>query len=145
MLLLLFRILSFDPEPNGPKSMDLKRRLTLYLFGLIIGGGIAYWSYGERLTSGAWLPEAKVKSRLRSTLLAATPAAKQQLEARSLDLGAIRASMESASVDFGASRRNDDSLIYSVTTKVNGAELHLIIGAMRDFDKDTTATLLELR
>ncbi|MCC6939813.1 MAG: hypothetical protein IT226_16480 [Flavobacteriales bacterium] len=145
MLLLLFRIRSFDPEPNGPNSMDLRRRLTLYLFGLIIGGGIAYWTYGERLTNGAWLPEAKVKSRLRSTLLATTPAVEEQLGARSLDLAAIRASMEDADVDFGASRRTDDSLIYSVTTKVNGTELHLVIGALRDFDKDTTATLLGLR
>lgn len=57
------------------------------------------WTYGERLTNGAWLPEAKVKSRLRSTLLATTPAVEEQLGARSLDLAAIRASMEDADVD----------------------------------------------
>jgi len=125
--------------------MDLKRRLTLYLFGLIIGGGVAYWSYGDRLTSGAWMPEAKVKSRLRSTLLRATPAAEQQLAARQLDLMVLRTGMSSAHIDFGASRRTDDSLIYAVELSIGGKDLHLLIGAVRDFDRDSTATLLEVR
>lgn len=125
--------------------MDLRRRLTLYLFGLIIGGGIAYWTYGERLTSGAWLPEAKVKSRLRSTLLKATPTAQLAMEAKDVDLEMLRASMDSARVDFGSSSRGKDSLIYAVRTRLRDRELMLRVSTMRDFDRDSTATLLELR
>ncbi|MBK8226456.1 MAG: hypothetical protein IPK70_04705 [Flavobacteriales bacterium] len=125
--------------------MDLQRRLTLYLFGLIIGGGAAYWFYGERLTSGAWMPEAKLKQRLASTLLKATPSAQVQLDARSITLSGIRHRMDSAQIDFSASRRGPDSLIYAVSAPFNGQYLRLRISAMRDFDRDSTATLLDLR
>lgn len=125
--------------------MDLQRRLTLYLFGLIIGGAAAYWFYGERLTSGAWMPEAKLKQRLASTLLKAAPSAQAQLDARSITLEQIRQRMDSARIDFSASRRGPDSLIYAVSAPFNGRELQLRISAMRDFDRDSTATLLELR
>ncbi|MCB9184236.1 MAG: hypothetical protein H6591_09980 [Flavobacteriales bacterium] len=125
--------------------MDLQRRLTLYLLGLIIGGGLAYWFYGERLTTSAWLPEEKVKSRLRSTLLKASTAAQNELDARHLDLHALRAGMDSASVDFGASTRGDDSLVYAVKARIDGHDLQLRISAKRDFDRDSVATLLDLR
>ena len=130
---------------SSRRTMDLKRRLTLYLFGLIIGGGIAYWSYGERLTNGAWLPEAKVRSRLRTTLLRATPAAEQQMAAHHLDLMVLRTSMTNAHIDFGDSRRTDDSLVYAVDLSYAGKDLHLLVGTVRDFDRDSTATLMELR
>jgi len=125
--------------------MDLQRRLTLYLFGLIIGGGAAYWFYGERLTSGAWMPEAKLKQRLGSTLLKATPSAQEQLDARSITLAEVRHRMDSARIDFSASLRGADSLIYAVRAPFNGRELKLRISALRDFDRDSTATLLDLR
>lgn len=125
--------------------MDLQRRLTLYLFGLIIGGGAAYWFYGERLTSGAWMPEAKLKQRLGSTLLKATPGAQAQLDARTITLDALRLRMDSARIDFSASTRDDATLTYAVTAPYNGTELKLRIRALRDFDRDSTATLLELR
>ncbi|MBK9147856.1 MAG: hypothetical protein IPM12_08570 [Flavobacteriales bacterium] len=125
--------------------MDLQRRLTLYLFGLIIGGAAAYWFYGERLTSGAWMPEAKLKQRLASTLLKAAPSAQAQLDARSITLAEIRHRMDSARIDFSASHRGADSLIYAVRAPFKGKELQLRISALRDFDRDSTATLLELR
>ncbi|MFN3874623.1 MAG: hypothetical protein ACK4L7_01760 [Flavobacteriales bacterium] len=125
--------------------MDLQRRLTLYLLGLIIGGGLAYWFYGERLTSSAWLPEAKLKQRLRSTLLKATPAAQQALDARGITLADLRQRMDSARIDFGASTRGKDSLVYTVAAPFNGARLNLRISALRDYDRDSTATLLEAR
>lgn len=125
--------------------MDLQRRLTLYLLGLIIGGALAYWFYGERLTTSAWLPEEKVKSRLRSTLLQAAPQAQVQLDQRGLDLSVLRRGMDSAKVDFGASTRGDDSLVYMVAAQVNGSELRMRISAKRDFDRDSVATLLDLR
>ncbi|HRD54661.1 MAG TPA: hypothetical protein PKY96_18640 [Flavobacteriales bacterium] len=125
--------------------MDLQRRLTLYLFGLIIGGGAAYFFYGERLTSGAWMPEAKLKQRLRSTLLKATPAAQRELDARSITLDELRQRMDSARIDFSASQRDDATLTYAVSAPYNGSELKLRISAQRDFDRDSTATLIELR
>ena len=125
--------------------MDLQRRLTLYLIGLIIGGGAAYFFYGERLTSGAWMPEAKLRQRLRNTLVKATPAAQSELDVRGLSLSDLRQRMDSARINLGASVRGDDSLIYMVTTPLRGKELTLRIGTLRDFDRDSTATLLGIR
>lgn len=125
--------------------MDLQRRLTLYLFGLIIGGGAAYFFYGERLTSGAWMPEAKLKQRLRNTLLKATPAAQRELDARSITLDELRLRMDSARIDFGASTRDAEALTYSVTAPFKGSVLNMRISGQRDFDRDSTATLIELR
>lgn len=121
--------------------MDLKRRIQLYLVGLIIGGGVAYFIYGDRLTNSAWTPEAKIKQRFRSTLLAATPQAEAQLAERALQLGDIRTSLDSSSVDFSASRRTDDSIYYAVEARVDGRDLSLVIVGLRDFDRDSTATL----
>lgn len=125
--------------------MDLQRRLTLYLLGLIIGGGLAYWFYGERLTTSAWLPEAKLKQRLRSTLVKTTPAAQHALAEQGVTLDALRIRMDSARIDLGASVRGADSIIYAVDAPYNGRRLQLRISALRDFDRDSTATLLELR
>ena len=125
--------------------MGLQRRLTLYLFGLIIGGALAYWYYGQRLTTSAWLPEAKLKQRLRSTLLKSSPAAQDAMDAEGIALGDLRIRMDSATVDFGASDRGKDSIIYAVTAPFNGRELRLRISALRDFDRDSTATLIGLR
>ncbi len=126
-------------------AMDLRRRLTLYLFGLIIGGIAAYMMYGQRLTNGAWLPEQKVKLRLINTLVKATPAAQAELDARATDLQAVREALPKAEVRFGDSQRTDDSLIYAVDAIVGGQPTRLIIGALRDSDRDSTATLLRIR
>lgn len=125
--------------------MDLRRRLTLYLFGLIIGGIAAYMMYGQRLTNGAWLPEQKVKLRLINTLVKAAPSAQAELEARAIDLQVLREAMPTAQVRFGDSRRTDDSLIYAVDATVGGKPTRLTIGALRDSDRDSTATLLGIR
>ena len=104
--------------------MDLQRRLTLYLFGLLIGGGMAYWIYGQRLTSGAWLPENKTKQRLESTLLRSTPAADKDLATWPADL---------------------ESIYYALDGTVNGRDARFVIVGLRDFDRDSTATLWSLR
>ena len=121
--------------------MDLKRRIQLYLVGLIIGGGVAYFIYGDRLTNSAWTPEEKLKQRFRSTLVATTPTAEAQLAERALQLGDIRLALDSASVDLSNSRRTDDSIYYAVDTRVKGRDTRLIIVGLRDFDRDSTATL----
>lgn len=121
--------------------MDLKRRLQLYLVGLIIGGVVAYFFYGERLTNSAWTPEEKIKQRLRNTLIKASPEAEQQLVTRSLQLSDVRASLEQASVDVSDTKRSGDSLFYTVNTKLHGKDTRLIVVGLRDFDSDSTATL----
>ncbi|MCB0768596.1 MAG: hypothetical protein KDB95_15410, partial [Flavobacteriales bacterium] len=93
--------------------MDLKRRLQLYLIGLIIGGFVAYFFYGDRLTNAAWTPEEKIKQRMRSTLLKSTPEAEQQLAAWSIQLSDVRASIAEASVHVRDTKRAGDSLYYT--------------------------------
>ncbi|HRH68449.1 MAG TPA: hypothetical protein PLB89_02975 [Flavobacteriales bacterium] len=121
--------------------MDLKRRLQLYLVGLIIGGCAAYFMLGDRLTNGAWTPEHKIKQRLRSTLLSASPQAEQQLAERAISLGDVRTSLDSASVQLSATKHSGDSIYYAVDTRLKGQEVRLTVVAMRDFDRDSTATL----
>ena len=121
--------------------MDLQRRLTLYLFGLLIGAGAAYWFYGERLTSGAWLPEQKVKQRLVSTLVRATPAAQQALEAWPAALGDVRTAIATSTVSFQESQRRNDSIYYALDGTVSGRAARFVIVGLRDFDRDSTATL----
>ena len=125
--------------------MDLQRRLTLYLFGLLLGGGMAYYIYGERLTSGAWLPEHKTKQRLQSTLLRTTPAADADLAAWPTDLEGVRTSIATASVSFKESIRRNDSIYYALDGTVNGRDARFVIVGLRDFDSDSTATLWSLR
>ena len=125
--------------------MGLTRRLTLYLFGLIIGGGAAYLMYGERLTGGAWLPEQKVKLRLINTLTKAAPSAQAELDRRSLGLQQLREALPTSDIRFGDSRRTDDSLIYAVDVVLNDVPARLTIGALRNSDRDSTATLLGIR
>jgi len=121
--------------------MSLQRRLTLYLIGLILGGMMAYKFYGDRVTNGKWLPENKVKQRLLSTLIKASPEVALQLAQWSTDLNAVRLSLDSASLDLGASKRTPDSIYYSMRTTVAGRNADLTIAVLRDFDLDTTATL----
>ena len=102
---------------------------------------MAYKFYGDRVTNGKWLPENKVKQRLVSTLIQASPEAHEQLAQWSTDLNAVRLSLDSASLDLGASKRTPDSIYYSMRTTVAGRNAELTIAVLRDFDLDTTATL----
>ena len=121
--------------------MDLKRRLQLYLVGLIIGGVVAYFFYGERLTNSAWTPQEKIKQRLRSTLIKASPEAQQELNARAIDLGQVRASLDRASVSLKETKRTEDTLYYAVDTELKEQAVRLTVVGLRDFDRDSTATL----
>ncbi len=124
--------------------MDLKRRIAFYIGGAIIGLGLAYFFYGERLTTADWLPEERVKKRLSLTLVDATPAARQQLDEWPAEMSDLRKAMYQASVDFGGSKRTPDSIYYHVSAVVNERPASLIIAVSRDIDRDTTATLWEL-
>jgi len=121
--------------------LTLFRRIRFYAIGLLIGGAAAYAILGDRLTNGAWTPEAKVKQRLRSTLLKASPEAQQELIARNLQLADVRLAMPTADIDFGDTERGDDTIFYSVEATLNGNSTTMVIMALRDFDTDSTATL----
>ncbi len=125
--------------------MDLKRRLTLYAFGLLLGGGLSYYIYGKRLTSGAWLPENKTKQRLESTLLGATRAAEVDMEAWGTDLEGIRAGIATATVSFKESIRRNDSIYYALDGEINAKPARFVIVGLRDFDSDSTATLWSVK
>ena len=124
--------------------MDLKRRIQLYLVGLIIGGVVAYLFYGQRLTNSAWMPSEKIKQRLQSTLVKASPEAEQQLTARALQLNDVRTSLDAASVKTGDTKHSGDSLYYTVETILQGKPSRLIVVGLRDFDRDSTATLMRI-
>jgi len=121
--------------------LTLLRRIRFYAIGLLIGGAAAYAILGDRLTNGAWTPEAKVKQRLRSTLLKASPEAQQGLIDRNLKLADVRLAMPTADIDFGDTERGDDTIFYAVEAVIGGASTSMVIMALRDFDTDSTATL----
>ena len=121
--------------------MTLFRRIRFYAIGLLIGGAAAYAILGDRLTNDAWTPESKVKQRLRSTLLKASPKAQQELIVRNLQLADVRLAMPTADIDFGDTERGDDTIFYSVEAMLNGNSTTMVIMALRDFYTDSTATL----
>jgi hypothetical protein len=121
--------------------MSLQRRLFLYFIGLVIGGGMAYFIYGDRVTNGAWLPESKVKQRLIATLVKAVPAAEQDLQAWPADLEQVRMAIPRSTVSFKESIRRNDSIYYAIDATLNGREARMVIVGLRDFDRDSTATL----
>jgi len=125
--------------------MDLSRRLTLYLFGLILGGLLSYWIYGKRITSGAWLPENKVKQRLESTLLQASPGGEDDMARWPTDLEGVRRAIPTATVSFKESVRSGDSIYYALEGMVNEKPARFVIVGLRDFDSDSTATLWSLQ
>ncbi|NUQ16482.1 MAG: hypothetical protein HUU33_14315, partial [Flavobacteriales bacterium] len=55
--------------------MTLSRRLLLFAVGLLIGGALAWWSFGERLTNAAWTPRERIKLRVAATLVRSTATA----------------------------------------------------------------------
>jgi hypothetical protein len=122
--------------------MDLQRRLTLYLFGLIIGGALAYWFYGQRLTNAAWIPEERIKLRLRTTLVYATEEAAEQLAAWPATLADLRAAMVDNDVDVSATRRVQDTLYYTVDLTILQRPARLQIWAWANAAQDSTATLV---
>ena len=125
--------------------MDFKRRLLLFAFGLGLGCIVAWGIFGKRLTNTAWLPNERVKLRLINTLTEATPEAQAMLTPLQLSLADLRASMDSCDVDFAQSKRSKDSLVYAVHGTVHGESVSFMVGTLRDFRTDSTATLMEIR
>ena len=125
--------------------MTFSRRLRLFMLGLGLGTLVSFAIFGKSCTNTAWAPDARVRLRMKTTLIRATPDAQAALDAVGLDLAALRGGMDSLDVDFSRSRRTDDSLYYELSGPVHGRSLELHIAALRDYTIDSTSTLLGLR
>ncbi len=122
--------------------MTFKRRLLLFGFGLVLGCIVAWAFYGKRLENTDWMPNHRVKLRLQSTLVKATPVAEAQLEPMNLSLADLRkAVLDSCDINFSNSIRSKDSLVYYVYGTVKGQQVHYMAATLRDFRTDSTAAL----
>lgn len=121
--------------------MPFKRRLLLFLFGTGLGCLLAWAIFGSRLGNTDWMPNHRVKLRLQSTLVKATPKAEAMMVPLNLQLQDLRTAMDSCDIDFSDSKRSEDSLVYYVHGTVRGQRVHYMAATLRDFRSDSTATL----
>lgn len=122
--------------------MTFTRRLSLFGIGIGIGCILAWALYGKRLDNTDWMPNHRVKLRLQSTLINATPQADAMLQPMHLTLADLRNTViDSCDVNFSKSIRSKDSLVYFVHGTVHGQPLHYMAATLRDFRTDSTATL----
>ncbi len=124
--------------------MTFKRRLLLFSFGIGLGCLLAWGIYGNRLNNTDWMPNHRVKLRLKSTLIKATPEAQAMLAPLNLNLADLRTAMDSCDIDFSDSKRSKDSLVYFVHGTVRGQQVHYMASTLRDFRTDSTATLVSI-
>jgi hypothetical protein len=125
--------------------MTLGKRFRIYGIGLLIGIALSYFFMGDRLTTTAWMPKDRIKDRLGSTLIKASPAAQAELDARGIQLETVRSEMPRAEILLGDTERTEDTIFYHVKAEVNGQALDMTIAGMKDFSSDTTATLLRVQ
>ena len=125
--------------------MTFTRRLRLFILGLGLGTLLSFAIFGKSCTNTAWAPDARVRLRMKSTLIRATPQAQEAMDAMKLDLAALRTGMDSLDVDFSHSRRTDDSLYYELNGPVKGRTVQLSIATLRDYEVDSASTLLMVR
>lgn len=125
-------------------SSTFGKRLRLYMIGLGLGTVLSIAIFGKGCSNMEWAPAGRVRLRMHSTLVRTTTTAQQQLGALGITLEQVRASMDSAEVDFAASKRTDDSLYYRITSTLDGRKYQLVAAALRDYTVDSTATLLTI-
>ena len=125
--------------------MTFGRRLRLYGIGILLGVILSYMFLGDRLSNTAWMPKDRVRERLHSTLISTSEKAADHLKSINLTIDDVRETMQSAEILLGESTRTDDSLHYRVKSTVKGHELDMVIAALRDFDSDSTATLISIK
>ena len=135
----------FDLRNRSSDRMTFGRRLRLFMLGLGLGALVSFAIFGKGCTNTGWAPDARVRLRMRSTLVRATPSAQAALDTLRLDLAALRSAMDSFDVDFSNSRRTADSLYYELTGTMHGQPIVINVAALRDYEVDSTATLLMLR
>lgn len=117
----------------------------LFAFGTGLGCLLAWAIYGSRLENTDWMPNHRVKLRLQSTLVKATPEADAALRQLDLNLADLRATvLDSFDIKFSDSKRSKDSLVYYVYGQVHGMPVWYMAATLRDFRTDSTATLTEI-
>jgi hypothetical protein len=121
--------------------MPFRRRLLLYLIGLGLGIGLSFLFLGDRLSNTGWMPAARVKQRLHSTLVRSNPAAEEALRTWPATLEEVRAAIPDARLDLKNSLRTRDSIYYALDATLKGRDARLVVVGLRDFDRDSTATL----
>lgn len=125
--------------------MTFWRRFMLFGLGSVMGMLLAWAFFGKRLENTDWMPNHRVRMRLQSTLIKATPEAEGMLQAMRLDLNDLRTCvLDSCEVNFKKSIRSDDSLVYYVYGTVKGRPVHYMVATLRDFRSDSTATLISI-
>lgn len=124
--------------------MDLKRRISLYLLGVLIGGGVAYHFYGDRLLNAQWTPKERIRQRLASTLVRSTDEATAVLGRFGVSLPEVRDGMPAAQVLLNETQRSGDTLFYRVRNTLNGADFLFVVRVLEDHRRDSTATLMEV-
>ncbi|MBK6777790.1 MAG: hypothetical protein IPG74_18800 [Flavobacteriales bacterium] len=122
--------------------MNLARRIRLFIIGLLIGGVAAWFFFGERITSGAWMPEARIKLRLKETLVKSTPEASSSIASWPTTIDNVRASVANGEVILKETRRHGDSLTYTVDVSLAGKPARLKVLVLEDFRIDSMATLV---
>ena len=125
-------------------SSTFGKRLRLYMIGLGLGTVLSIAIFGKGCSNMEWAPAGRVRLRMHSTLVRSNPMAQQQLGSLGITLEQLRASMDSAEVDFGASTRTDDSLYYHITSTLDGRRYSFVAAALRDYTIDSTATLISV-
>ncbi|MEO8067719.1 MAG: hypothetical protein ABI599_08520 [Flavobacteriales bacterium] len=124
--------------------MNFARRIRLFILGVLIGGVAAWFFFGTRITSGAWMPEARIKLRLKESLVKSTQEAASQVAAWPTTLDSARASVATGDVVLGETRRRGDSLTYTVDVTLAGKPARMKVLVLEDLEVDSLATLTGL-
>ena len=121
------------------------KRFRLYAIGLVIGIGASYLFLGDRLANKGWLPSERIKDRLTMTLVKATEEANTTLRSRGVSMHQLRTSIKTGTATLSDPNHHDDSLFYKVECRVNDQPLEMLVLLHRDFSKDSTATVWEVK
>ncbi|MCB9170859.1 MAG: hypothetical protein H6597_08205 [Flavobacteriales bacterium] len=124
--------------------MTFQRRLFLYFIGLVLGGIVSYFIFGQRLFNTGWMPKDRIRLRLGTTLIKARPEAMGTLRSWDADLGTLRGRMPGADVILRETEHHGDSLFYHIDMDVKGHPAELVVLAFKNYRADTTATLWAL-
>ena len=124
--------------------MTLARRIRLFIIGVLIGGVAAWFFFGNRITSGAWLPEDRIKLRLKETLVKSTPEVAGAMATWPTTIDSVRASVANGEVILKETRRHGDSLTYTVDVSLAGKPARLKVLVLEDFRVDSMATVVGL-
>ena len=122
--------------------MNLARRIRLFIIGLLIGAVAAWFFFGDRITSGAWMPEARIKLRLKETLMKSAAEASATMATWPTTIDSVRASVANGEVILKETRRHGDSHTYTVDVSLAGKPARLKVLVLEDFRIDSMATLV---